>query len=416
MNIILTTDVFPPDCGGSGWSTYSLAKSLIKAGHDVEVLSYQRGFTGVGRDEYGGVPVTRVGRNIQADAVSRLLEKKRSSLKFESQIKSVLNEKRIDLIHAAHHLSAAATYNVLRKKEIPFVITVRDYWAICLYSTMVYDNKSCAGCNEEKLKRCFIEYNKKYGSLRTIILPAIKKEMKRRRELLESADRVVFVSRHVESIIRKNIENINSTVIHNGVDLPGIKETLKKKGNYTLEDDYALYIGKIEKYKGSEVLESILKSRKFDLPLVIIGEGNERNKLIETAEKNNKRSVFLNWISNDDVLNIMNNAKFLLFPSIWEEPLSRVLLEAVSTGLPVVAYKSGGTPEIIEDDRNGFLVSSKKDFVRKASKLLTDEDRLQRFSRESKKIAAGRFDQQKLTGKWINLYEQTIREKNKTKD
>jgi glycogen(starch) synthase len=252
--------------------------------------------------------------------------------------------------------------------------------------------------------------------LRSIILPAIKREMKNRRDLLLNADRVVFVSRYVRRVIKKNIASLKGDVIHNGVDLQSIQASLNTPSNYSLKDSFALYIGKIEKHKGSEILKSLFKSKKVDLPLVVIGEGSEREELIKTAEENNRRSVFLNWIANNEVLKIMSSAQFLLFPSVWAEPLSRVLLEAASVGLPVVAVNSGGTPEIIENNRNGFLVKNSEEFIRKANQLSNDNVMLKRLSQQGKQITRDRFDQNKLTRKWVDLYEKVIKENKKSRD
>jgi len=49
LKILLVTDAFPPVCGGSGWSTYELARGLRSGGHDIAVVQPKPGTTGVRR-------------------------------------------------------------------------------------------------------------------------------------------------------------------------------------------------------------------------------------------------------------------------------------------------------------------------------------------------------------------------------
>ena len=52
----------------------------------------------------------------------------------------------------------------------------------------------------------------------------------------------------------------------------------------------------------------------------------------------------------------MGRATVIVFPSLWPEPLSRVLLEALALGVPMAAMDTGGTREIIEDAESGLVV------------------------------------------------------------
>jgi len=411
MNILLTSDVFPPNCGGSGWSTFFLARALKEAGMNVKVLTFDSDGKGVTHDDYRGVEVIRYGRDLKDGPAMRFVEKKRSLSAFEDAVSGIITKENIQAVHAAHYLSALASEGAARKRGIPFVVTVRDYWPVCLYSTMIQDGRHCAGCADDKMKRCFAEYNKGYSPFSSFALPALRKEMQKRRDVLAAADMVVFVSRHLEKEVRKVIPDIKSVVIPNGVDIEYVNSVLKQPAEFFITPSYAVFIGKMEKYKGTAVLEKILENPKFTAPVVFIGGGSERAGLIKLTEQSGSRAVFLNWIPNDDVLRIMNNAKMLLFPSVWAEPLSRVLLEALSVGLPVVAMASGGTPEIIADGKNGLLGRSEDEFIAKAVSLAADNEKLKLFSKESKKTVTERFNSEKLAGEWLGLYEKIVAEK-----
>jgi len=65
----------------------------------------------------------------------------------------------------------------------------------------------------------------------------------------------------------------------------------------------------------------------------------------------------------------------VVVPSLWPEPLSRVLLEAAHFGTPIVATRVGGSPEIVKDGYNGLLVDPEvEDMVRKLRYMIEDHD------------------------------------------
>jgi glycosyltransferase involved in cell wall biosynthesis len=126
-----------------------------------------------------------------------------------------------------------------------------------------------------------------------------------------------------------------------------------------------LYVGRLKMEKGVHVaIEAVeylvnhfgMNNLYFD----IIGEGDIKYmdvlyRLIEKLNMKNRVS-FRKLIQHKDILQVYRNYEILLFPSIWEEPFSGVLIEAMSQGLPIVATRSGGTPELITDGWNGLLV------------------------------------------------------------
>lgn len=77
---------------------------------------------------------------------------------------------------------------------------------------------------------------------------------------------------------------------------------------------------------------------------------------------------FTGWV--DDVYRVMSQLDLLLVPSVWNEPNPRVILEAFAAGLPVLAFRRGGIPEIIEDGRTGFLCDTPSEMAQRAIELL----------------------------------------------
>jgi glycosyltransferase involved in cell wall biosynthesis len=93
------------------------------------------------------------------------------------------------------------------------------------------------------------------------------------------------------------------------------------------------------------------------LPLVVLGEGSLSHTLKFDAAAASVPVVLRGWAHRDDVLRAMARATAIVFPSLWPEPLSRVLLEALALGTPVAAMATGGTREILIDGESGLVVA-----------------------------------------------------------
>ena len=172
---------------------------------------------------------------------------------------------------------------------------------------------------------------------------------------------VVAVGKKVkDSLI--NLDKIKEkqvTVIHNAVEPFEKKIEIKifeemRREGYTLVGN----VSRLSKEKGveyfiktiPEVIKRCPKVRFF-----IIGDGDERANLEHLVENLFINDVVSFWGNRKDIQNIISQLDFIVLSSVCEGlPLTPI--EAFSVGKPVVATAVGGTPEIIEDKRNGLLV------------------------------------------------------------
>jgi glycosyltransferase involved in cell wall biosynthesis len=108
---------------------------------------------------------------------------------------------------------------------------------------------------------------------------------------------------------------------------------------------------------------------------------------------------FPGWVT--DIYSAMSNLDLLLVPSAAHEATTRVIMEAFSAGVPVIAFRSGGIPEVVEDGRTGVLVSDAEEMARAAIELLRDGARyasIRAAARESweRNFTIARFREQVL--------------------
>lgn len=154
-----------------------------------------------------------------------------------------------------------------------------------------------------------------------------------------------------------------------------------------------LFIGQIIERKGIwemlKVFESINKNNS-EIGLIILGSGEELNKLKEYVIENKISNIhFEGFIQQKDILKYFAISDIFMLLSHFDcNPL--VIYEAISSGLPIIAnYKVGNTPELVHDDKNGFIVDIENvpDIVEKTLKIMQNEKILKSFSDYSIKLS-----------------------------
>ncbi len=337
MKITLATEVFPPRAGGAGWSTRALALGLRDAGHDVSVIT-----TAEGPAQEGKVPVLRIAGASGAFRRGRMVETFRKALAERAGD--------ADVIHAQHSLSALGTLAL--KPRPRAVVTVRDHWPVCFWSTRISQGKLCPRCSTGGMWRCLD------GRLPALSAPAaipyMKWDLAIKRGALARADATIAVSESIAAELRAAlIPSVH--VLPNIVDAVEANEIANQTPLISLPDRFILFVGKLEANKGAgDLIEALVRS-KARLPLVVLGSGASERAIRESAQKASVEVHLPGWTDRADVLRVMKRAEALLFPSTWPEPLSRVLLEALALGTPIAAMDTGGTSELIEHEISGLL-------------------------------------------------------------
>src|SRR6185503_12478616 len=118
-----------------------------------------------------------------------------------------------------------------------------------------------------------------------------------------------------------------------------------------MDGPYALYLGKLAPNKGTTNLVHVIEDSGVDWPVIIAGDGPERDAIAGEAARSRRDIRFVGWVDQPAATAWLAHASILLFPSRGPESLSRVLIEASALGIPIAAMNTGGTPDIILDKR-----------------------------------------------------------------
>jgi glycosyltransferase involved in cell wall biosynthesis len=383
MNVLLTTDSFPPGGGGSGRSTAALARALRRRGHRVRVVVARREVSG--QKELDGVDVSEV-----AVPASKLGNARARERAFAEGMILAAGEEAWDLAHAQHWLSALATRSALPR--LPAVVTVRDYWPVCVWSTRLSGAEPCPGCSYSRRVTCIGRHRPALWPVAAALPPFVGWELARRRRALESARAVTAVSRHVAETLPLD----RVSVIPNFVE-PLAKDPPRPAG---VPDRYVLFVGKLEPSKAPDHLHAILDAARADIPLLVAGTGR-----LEAVLKGRGGNVrYLGWVEEERALALVRHADCLLFPSRWEEPLSRVLLDGLALGAVIVAEPTGGTEEMIVDGESGLLGRGAAELGRALRRVLDDPSLARRLREGARLRAAALFSEEVVVPRLEALY------------
>ena len=221
----------------------------------------------------------------------------------------------------------------------------------------------------------------------------------------------VCVSDHVKSVMEKSVTNHTKLqTIHSGVEIPDseLQRIVRSEGTLTIG-----YVAALTPEKNHEVMlevANLVLDQGYDVRFVIVGEGQERTNLEGVVSKwpseKSQRLDFKGFVVN--VAAEYQKMDILFHPS-KEEALGTSILEAQSFGMPVVASKVGGIPEIVKDGFNGFLCdyADIKAFSRKVIQLIKDAELRQAFADRSLE-SVQEFSKDRMVSHTRQLYSKLV--------
>ena len=234
------------------------------------------------------------------------------------------------------------------------------------------------------------------------------------------ATAVIAVSKAVKENLEKYEHIKNVKVIYNGIDPDLFKpasieeKVLKKKQLGLNKNDFVLgNVGRMDYWKNQRILIEILPDLKKISPqikLILVGGGEEEGNLKKSAIKKGVKNDVIFLGQRSDVNQILKAFDIFVFPSLTEG-LPLVVIEAMATGLPIVASHVGGIPELVVNGETGFLVSptSKEEIKETIIKLLNNPELRKEMGQIARKRFETHFSLPQMVQKYIEVYEEVVR-------
>lgn len=252
------------------------------------------------------------------------------------------------------------------------------------------------------------------GSKTLKYLPTLKKLLQfyiRRR-----IDGLILVS-PVISGWAENFQGLRE-IIPNGVDLERFNTRVLPIEQWRDGFFNILFVGRIEKRKGLIYLLrafQILKRRYTSSRLIIVGDGDQRENCESfVREKKLKEVIFVGTVASDTLPEYYRTADLFVSPAIHGESFGIVLLEAMASGTPIVAFANQGYQEVLKGKGEDCLVEPRNvwELTQKIERLIVDEEKRQEL-REWGMKEAKKYSWTKIAERVLEFYEKVLKAKGK---
>jgi glycosyltransferase involved in cell wall biosynthesis len=219
----------------------------------------------------------------------------------------------------------------------------------------------------------------------------------------------VCVSQAVAGSLRQlGIDETKIRVIHNGIEYPvSVNPTRQGRSTFRIG-----IVGQVAAWKGyDDLLDAFaLVHQKYpscELHIFGIGDATYRGEL----ERKSVRLGIANWMKWHEFVfdrgEIYSNLDLCVVPSRIQEALGLSAIEAGFSGLPVIATRRGGLPEVVEHETNGLLVEAQRpaELAEAMGRLISDPQLRQRLASNAKRCATERFGRERFLGDFLSLLE-----------
>jgi glycogen(starch) synthase len=389
---LVSTFYYPRLRGGTEHSLQHLAESLAGKGVRVSVVSLHDG-TKAERFEHNGVechalPAAHLAkcldRTVQHTAPIRALWHVLDVFNPSAGrlLAGTLAEIRPDIVQT-HNLPgwSCAAWRAVRNDALPHIQVLHDYQLTCPPATRFRKGANCLGTCAGCMPFCAAR-RRLSGSVRHVVANS---HYTRKLHL----DLGFFRS-------ASSFDVIYGAVPRQSQFAPGPSPDNRLKVGY---------LGRLHPSKGIELLvDSFTAAGRTDAKLLIAGRGTES---YESELRRRAAGRAIDFVGQRNGSEFLSSIDVLVVPSLWNEPMGRVIIEAASHGVPVVAAARGGIPELVKVGRTGWLfdpsVPGQLDRIIRDLAL----DDIQRLGPACLSWAE-EFGPEAISGQWISLYERIL--------
>jgi L-malate glycosyltransferase len=362
LRIAIITPEFLPNWGGIGTYVYHLAK-FMPSEFEIHVITLSRDAPASSSGEPTTSPVAQVHRI--GKAKDQALYNGQFQIDLYRNIRRLQRTYGFDLVHANHAQMPDLLVRLLGS-EIPTLTTVH---------TTIESQR--LGTRDSGLPLRSLDRSEKMTYLLLPILGAVEKAY------FSKHSPIIFVSSYIRGMYQHRYPlPTRSAVINNGVDVDTFKprsrqECQKHFPQLEGKDGIVLFSGRLIGLKGiSTLIDAFSKCAKdIGKTLVLAGPGNKElweHRLMERGVPKGSY-VFLGSVPYQKMPFLYTLADAFVLPSL-SESFPMTVLEAMSCGIPVIASKVGGIPEMVTHGKDGFLTTpGNADELASAMRLISRE-------------------------------------------
>jgi len=390
LNVCFVSPEYFPISGGTGAYVYYLSRKLQRLGHNVHVVARHNVDS---TETVDGVSVNYV-RGV-GNPLTRYWRFARSAFKKLEELNRKFG---FNIIHA--NLPLVPSFAIPKESVKALISTVHSTWK-GEAQAIKHGSRRKLNPNEKLMLR--------FNSL----LRSYEKKLMKRSDALIAVS--LYTKNELTELYDVDEEKIN--VIYNGVDTQKFKPNRDRVGlrlELGLEEEQKiiLCVGRLYYRKGiATLLQSIPEVvQKFeDAKFVISGKGfkknEERFRTLAERLKIKKSVMFLGYVPDEKLPDLYAASDIFVLPALYEN-FPFAILEAQSTGLPVISTKVGGIPEFLTNNKNGLLVDpgDPEQLAQGIMTLLRDPELAEELGRCGRRLVKEKFAWPLITSQVVDLY------------
>ncbi|MFW6128629.1 MAG: glycosyltransferase family 4 protein [Candidatus Aminicenantaceae bacterium] len=334
-------------------------------------------------------------------AAGNILYSKEAKGNFEK----VIHKFKPDIVHVnnfAHQISPSILPTA-KKYDLPVVMTIHDYKLVCPAYTMMSKGFPCEECKNGNYHMCFLKKCVKDSYVKSLI------------NWIEMTlhHKIMKIYKHVDVYISPS-NFLKSKIIE-----MGFKGEIIHIPNFVYQDTFEPYLnsranrlcyfGRLSNEKG---LFTLLRAKKnISFPLVIIGEGPEKDRLEKFARNNKIKNIkFLGYKSGTQLINEISRSLAVVISSEWYENNPYSVIEAFACGKAVVGSRIGGIPELVKDGITGltFQPGNASDLENKLKYVIEYPDEIDKMGENAKIYTKEDLNPEKYYIKLMDVYTKAL--------
>ena len=321
------------------------------------------------------------------------------------KIQNTLKAEKPDVVHVHNYfpLLSPSIFYACKKANIPVIHTLHNYRAVCPTALLMHNSK----INETSIQKsswwtvtkrvyrdsfigsfalaCMVELHKIIGTWQTEV------------------DRFITLTEFSKNKYIEAGWPVNKVVVKPNFIQDPFEQMLKieKKGGY------ALYIGRLSEEKGIDILFDAWSN--CELPLKVIGDGPLKDMV------NQHSNPFIEYLGRKDkseVLNLVQNASFIIMPSTWYEGFPMVLVEAFACGTPALVSRLGSMEEIIKPNVTGlhFDAGNANDLAEKVKWMISHPEQTRQMGSNARQEYLAKYTPEINYKTLMDIYQQATEE------
>jgi glycosyltransferase involved in cell wall biosynthesis len=369
MKIAIITETFLPSTDGVVTRLTNAIAYMKKQGHEILVIAPD-----LGPVDYQDAKIVGI------KSIKLPFYRSRSFSLPSGKVKKILGNFKPDVVHSVNPLLLAASgVKYAKRLGIPLIAS---------YHTNIPK---------------YLRYYHYHGLSELIVWSYIKYQHNKALMNLCTSNSVK------EELTAHNINNLH--VLKRGVDIVNrhprfYDEAMRSRLLQGDSDKHLLiFVGRLAPEKEISKIKPLLEARD-DIALAIIGDGPYRKSLEE--EFKGTHTLFTGFLHGEELSKAYASADAFIFPSVTET-LGLVILEAMASGLPVIAAESGPTMEQVKQKENGLIFQSDDlDSMKNAINLLRDKELCQVMKRNAR-LEAEQYSWDKASEQLLDFYYKTIK-------